>query len=170
MAAAEEYAEHASVRLSKTAHKITVGHGCVLHADVVLEAVTGPISIGRYCVLEDQCTVENKLPPGPDGKPRTMVIGDYCVFGPRSEVMAESVGNGCTLEAVAVVGAGSKLAEGCTVMASCKVPPFAELPQGTVVYGPDSDWRQTTRDPLMEETKAKTMSRFMRQHMRCRSI
>ena len=161
-----EWAQHQSVRIDTRKHPVSIGHGSVLHADVTISATNGPVAIGRYCVLDDQCTVENKLPPRADGTPQTLVVGDYCVLGPRSEMLGVSLGRGSALEAMAVVGSGCHVGDGCTVMATCRVPPHTDVAESTVVYGRDAQWRSVPRDMASEESRARGLSRFFRQHMR----
>jgi carbonic anhydrase/acetyltransferase-like protein (isoleucine patch superfamily) len=166
---AAEYAEHPSAS-SQGPHKITLGHGCVLQAQVAIEATSGPIVIGKYCILEDQCLIENRMAARADGTPQTLVIGDYCVIGARAEIKAQAMGAGCLIEACGIVGSAARLGDGCVVMADCKVPAHSELPAATVVYGPDSEWRQAAPDAVSDENRAKTLSRFYRRYMRCKSL
>ena len=156
---------HSSVRIDEKKHKVSIGHGSVLHPYVTIRAKGGPIVIGDYCIIEDDCLIKNDLPPQPDGTPSTMRIGNYCVLSIRSEVLSRSVGDNVKVNPYGVINTGSCIGNGCVIGSGAIVPEFLSIPPYTVVYSDQNLWRTRHFDKENEESEVIHLSRWYRKNL-----
>lgn len=156
---------HGTARIDERKYRVTIGHGSVVHPLVTIKAKTGPIVIGDYCIIEDECLIRNDLPPRPDGTPATLQIGNYCVFGSRSEILAARVGSHVRVQPYGQLGSGCSVGDGTVISAGSVVPSEILVPNATVVYTDDSLWRIRQVDTDREESEIIHISRWMRKNL-----
>lgn len=159
---------HHKAVVDQAKHKIDFGHGCVAHPYPTFRATNGPITVGEYCVFEDEAVVENVLPPHSDGTPRTLTIGDYNIFGCRSDVQAASVGSHNRLHPYASLGVMATLGSGCVLSASARVSHDVAAPDDTVVHGNGGkqDWKTRVPNRSAEEAEAINVTRWLRKNLK----
>ena len=156
---------HATAKVDERRHKVTVGHGSVLHPVVTIRARNGPVVIGDYCILEEDCLIRNELPPRDDGSPATLVIGNYCVVGSRAEIYARKVGNHVRLLPYGRIGNTAEVGDACLIGAGCAVADATVVPPTTVVYGDEAHWRTRVPDTERDESEVIHISRFFRSQL-----
>jgi len=108
---------------------IQIGEGTIIHPACTLHAKAGPIVIGRFNVIEEQVHIMNT-------REDPLVIGDYNLFEVGAKVCDGRVGNANLFECKAQVN-GANVGDGCTIGVAVVLPDDTELPDETVIVGPD---------------------------------
>eukprot|EP01065_Artemidia_motanka_P028413 TRINITY_DN33735_c0_g1_i1.p2 TRINITY_DN33735_c0_g1~~TRINITY_DN33735_c0_g1_i1.p2 ORF type:complete len:208 (+),score=71.17 TRINITY_DN33735_c0_g1_i1:63-626(+) len=137
-----------STAVLKGPHEIRLGLHNIVHPLVRISARNGPIEIGDGNIIEEHTEIVNDLPVAEGGDPPVLRIGSMNLFGPRSYVAAESVGDACAFQACSSAQTGSKIGSDCVVCARRKVDAGERIADGTVIWGPNGERRVCTEEQI----------------------
>jgi len=133
---------------------ITIGSHTVLHPHSKLSSAVAPVVVGEGCVVYERAKVGVGMGPELDVETKRAsmasarssastresmraegtFLGKNVVVEANAIVEAADVGEGSVVEVGATLGRGSIIGKYCTISASSVVPPFAQIPDYTVVF------------------------------------
>eukprot|EP01102_Stenamoeba_stenopodia_P018098 TRINITY_DN6595_c0_g1_i1.p1 TRINITY_DN6595_c0_g1~~TRINITY_DN6595_c0_g1_i1.p1 ORF type:complete len:198 (-),score=42.35 TRINITY_DN6595_c0_g1_i1:16-552(-) len=123
---------------------VTIGKGCVIHPKCMILAEAGPITLGDDNIIEEQCIILNSYDSSQSPErqvSKVLHIGSNNCFEVGCQVMAKVIGNSNTIEAKAIVGENAMLGDGCIIGMGTLIPPKQDVPNNTVIYGPQNSSR-----------------------------
>lgn len=123
--------------------EITISSGCVIHPNAIIHAKSGPIIIGENCLIEEYATIIHDTGTVDLDKPKTLVIGPSNVFEVGCTVEASAIGERNVFECKSYVSNLVTVSNNCIIGAGCKLIDEHILPENTVIYGKQSEQRET---------------------------
>lgn len=138
---------------------VTISPGCVVHPSASIIAKSGPIILGENCLVEEYATIindqdedENVPTRIEDHRPSSvLVIGSGNVFEVGCTVKARKIGSANVFEMKSYVSNKVSVGNYCVIGAGCRVIDEQIFSDKTVIYGNQSERRESIEKPGVNE-------------------
>lgn len=133
---------------------ILVGSKTVIHPTAKILALKGPIVIGECNLIEEYVTIRND-------SPTPLIIGSQNVFEVGCQIESQSIGNNNTFEAKCRVTRNFLVGNNCIIGVKCCMETEEQLPNNTLVYGPDCKRRLHKEKPAFQILQIDFLSKIL---------